>query len=98
MKFIVSWNIPKTSVATAEARFLQTGVGAVEFLRRRHGRRVAKYLRFVAGDVDPAEVERQPHNCQKQQHGNGHRDEHKSALFRFHLSINNGRIARICRD
>ena len=40
MKFIVSWNIPKTSVAAAEARFLQTGgapPAGVKMIGRWHG-------------------------------------------------------------
>ena len=40
MKFIVSWKIPKGSVATAEARFLSTGApppSGVKMLGRWHG-------------------------------------------------------------
>lgn len=40
MKFIVKWNIPKSSVAAAEARFVQTGGGppaGVKMIGRWHG-------------------------------------------------------------
>lgn len=40
MKFILSWNIPKTSVVDAEARFLKTGApppAGVKMLGRWHG-------------------------------------------------------------
>jgi len=40
MKFIVSWTIPKTCVASAEARFLQTGgapPAGVKMIGRWHG-------------------------------------------------------------
>jgi Domain of unknown function (DUF3303) len=40
MKFIVTWKIPKASVASAEARFLQTGgapPAGVKMIGRWHG-------------------------------------------------------------
>jgi hypothetical protein len=40
MKFIVTWSIPKASVLTAQARFLQTGGGppaGVKMIGRWHG-------------------------------------------------------------
>lgn len=40
MKFIVTWNIPKASVATSEARFVATGAqppAGVKMIGRWHG-------------------------------------------------------------